>query len=113
MIRQDLTFFECSPDSPEAAGLLDTLSQELHCRFGGDGRSSFADWRSGDSQYVFSLARCGDEAVGCGALRPLGSGIAEVKRMFVKSRRSGIGSAVLRELERQAAARNYQWLWLE
>jgi GNAT superfamily N-acetyltransferase len=44
--------------------------------------------------------------VACGGLRPLGPGVVEIKRMFVTaaSRGRGHGRALLRELERRAAA---------
>lgn len=109
----ELTFVECSPDSPEASGLLDALSGELLERFASDGRSSFDGWRSDDPLHIFVVAKWGGEAVGCGAVRPIGRGVGEVKRMFAKYRRRGIGAGVLRELERRARARDYRWLWLE
>jgi GNAT superfamily N-acetyltransferase len=48
----------------------------------------------------------GDDAVACGGLRPLGPGVAEIKRMFVtaRARRRGHARALLAELERLAAA---------
>jgi GNAT superfamily N-acetyltransferase len=47
----------------------------------------------------------GDAAVACGGLRPLGPGVAEVKRMFVTAAARGRGHArtLLTELERLAA----------
>ena len=44
-------------------------------------------------------------AVGCAALRTLGPGVGEVKRMWVSPqlRGSGLGSRLLRELEQRAA----------
>jgi GNAT superfamily N-acetyltransferase len=47
-----------------------------------------------------------DDAVACGGLRPLGPGVAEIKRMFVTARARGRGHArtLLAELERLAAA---------
>jgi GNAT superfamily N-acetyltransferase len=47
----------------------------------------------------------GDAAVACGGLRPLGPGVAEIKRMFVTAPARGLGHArtVLAELERLAA----------
>ena len=49
----------------------------------------------------------GDSAVACGGLRPLGPGVAEIKRMFVTARARGRGHArtLLAELERLAARR--------
>ncbi|MCB2406778.1 GNAT family N-acetyltransferase [Hymenobacter lucidus] len=103
--------------SPQAAGaqpLLDALSEQLGTRFGSDGRASFTEWLDDDPRYVFVLARQGDgEAVGCGAVRPLSGGVGEVKRMFAKYSRQGIGEAVLQQLEAEAAKAGYTELWLE
>lgn len=107
-----LSFVKCDPELPAAAALLDELSDELFQRFESDGRRSFNNWDPSDPLHVFIVARSGDEVVGCGAIRPLGQGVGEIKRMFAKYRRCGIGSAILRELEQQAQLRNYQCLWL-
>ena len=55
---------------------------------------------------AFLVAREGDRAVGCGAIRLLDPKTAEVKRMFVEpdQRGRGVGKAVLTSLE--AAAKN-------
>jgi len=55
---------------------------------------------------AFLVAREGDRAVGCGAIRLLDPKTAEVKRMFVEpeQRGWGVGKAVLTSLE--AAAKN-------
>jgi GNAT superfamily N-acetyltransferase len=47
----------------------------------------------------------GDSAVACGGVRPLGPGVAEIKRMFVTAAARGRGHArtLLAELERLAA----------
>ena len=47
----------------------------------------------------------GDSAVACGGVRPLGPGVAEIKRMFVTAPARGRGHAraLLAELERLAA----------
>lgn len=48
-------------------------------------------------------------AVGCGGLRTLEPGVAEIKRMFVsqRHRRSGHGRLLLRQLERIAVERGH------
>lgn len=102
-----------SPQAAEAQPLLDALSEQLGTRFGSDGRASFTEWQSGDPRYIFLLARLEGEAVGCGAVRPLAAGIGEVKRMFAKYSRQGIGEAVLQHLETEARRAGYTELWLE
>ncbi|MDG2535489.1 GNAT family N-acetyltransferase [Sphingomonas sp. HITSZ_GF] len=63
---------------------------------------------------IFALAFDGEgRAAGCGAYRPLGEGVAEVKRMFAAPGSRGIGAALLAFLEARAAADGYRELWLE
>jgi GNAT superfamily N-acetyltransferase len=47
----------------------------------------------------------GDDPVACGAVRVIGPGVAEIKRMYVapRARGRGLGRALLRALERGAA----------
>ncbi|UEM02895.1 GNAT family N-acetyltransferase [Skermanella rosea] len=113
--RDGLTIVRGTPDDPDAVPLIDALSADLLRRFGQDGRGSFAGWDPDDPGSVFLLARDGDEAVGCGAIRPIPEepGVAEVKRMYAKRGRRGIGSGVLRVLEREARLRGYRAIWLE
>lgn len=60
------------------------------------------------------LARSGDEPIGCVALRPLPSGIGEVKRMYVGAawRGKGVGRALLEALIARARAMGYSALRL-
>ncbi|QIX61817.1 GNAT family N-acetyltransferase [Hymenobacter lutimineralis] len=102
-----------SPQAAEAQPLLDALSEQLGTRFGSDGRASFTEWHAADPRYIFLLARQDGEAVGCGAVRPIAEGIGEVKRMFAKYARQGIGEAVLHRLETEARRAGYTELWLE
>ncbi|MCC3156635.1 GNAT family N-acetyltransferase [Hymenobacter sp. 15J16-1T3B] len=107
-----LTLVASHPAAPQARPLLDELSAQLGARFGGDGRDSFQDWADGE-RYIFLLAKRGDEAVGCGAVRPLTDSVGEVKRMYAKRPGQGIGRAVLAGLEASARAVGYAELWLE
>ncbi|UOQ53628.1 GNAT family N-acetyltransferase [Hymenobacter cellulosivorans] len=102
-----------SPQAAEAQPLLDALSEHLGTRFGSDGRASFTEWKAADPRYIFLLARLDGEAVGCGAVRPLATEVGEVKRMFAKYSRQGIGEAVLQQLEAEAHKVGFTELWLE
>jgi ketosteroid isomerase-like protein/GNAT superfamily N-acetyltransferase len=102
-----------SPQAAAAWPLLDALSEQLGARFGSDGRASFTEWQAADPRYIFLLAWQAKEAVGCGAVRPLAPGIGEVKRMFARYARQGIGQAVLQQLEVAAQQAGYTELWLE
>jgi ribosomal protein S18 acetylase RimI-like enzyme len=108
-----LTIVQSSPHSPEAQPLLDTLSAELKQRFGSDGRDSFGDWRESDPRDYFLLVYADGEPIACGAVRAMLEGVGEIKRMYVRDRRRGIGTMLLRALEAGASPRGYRSLWLE
>ncbi|MES2041550.1 MAG: GNAT family N-acetyltransferase [Pseudomonadota bacterium] len=97
------------PALPEAAVLLDELSARLAAITGDSGRSSFDMQDVRVPGALFVLARNADgKAVGCGAFRPMGEGMAEVKRMYAQV--AGVGLAVLTHLE--SAAKEYGYLRL-
>ncbi|GAB2963447.1 GNAT family N-acetyltransferase [Hymenobacter coalescens] len=110
---QSLYLVASHPDAPEARPLIDALSADLDMRFGSDGRDSFQDWQADDAKHVFLLVCNDDEAVGCGAVRPISESIGEVKRMYAKYPRQGIGRAMLAGLEAAAWQAGYAELWLE
>lgn len=99
------------PDSVDARALIAELDAALATITGDSGASSFdaADVRGPGA--VFLVARADGMAVGCGALRPLADGVAELKRMFARPG-SGAGHALLAALEAQAAAMGYRALHL-
>ena len=61
------------------------------------------------------LARVEDQAAGCIALRLIGEGIAELKRMYVRPqfRSMGIGRALCERLIQEARQRGYRFLRLD
>lgn len=102
------------PGSPDCALLMDELSTVLEQITGSSGAASFDADDVRGPMACFVVARdAAAVAQGCGALRPLEPGVAEIKRMYARRGSSGVGTAVLAYLERQAAALGYQAIWLE
>ncbi len=93
-----------SHDARRLVAALDAALTELYPpeqRFGPNLKAEHL----ADGRGTFLVARDGDRAVGCGAIRLLDSTTAEAKRMYVEPdhRGRGVGWAVLASLE--AAAR--------
>lgn len=93
-----------SHDARRLVAALDAALSELYPpeqRFGPNLKAEHLE----DGRGTFLVARDGDRAVGCGAIRLLDPTTAEVKRMYVEPdvRGTGVGWAVLVSLE--AAAR--------
>lgn len=93
-------------DSPDFAALSAAFEAELEDRYpelGEDESSPVQDL------FVAVIAYGDDVPLGCGALRELEPGIAEVKRMFVapQARRLGVARRVLGALEEQAHMRGF------
>jgi GNAT superfamily N-acetyltransferase len=95
-------------DDPEVQRLAAEQQAEIRARY--DGKSEPGTRPSAGDISVVIVARDDDgSTVGCGALRFLGGGVAEVKRMYVAppARGRGVGRAVLAGLE--DAAREFGW----
>lgn len=105
------------PRGPEAAELIRALSAELERRYdyAEDGSGGFKPEDALGPRGAFVIGRAGGRAVACGAIRPLGKGVAEVKRVFVREdfRGRGFAKAVVTELERLARERGYLVVRLE
>lgn len=94
-----------SPNDPEAATLIGELNEVLDAIYHPEDNHFSLPARdvTGD-RGSFLLARLGGRAVGCGAIRMLDDGRAEVKRMYVRpeARGRGVGRAILARLEETA-----------
>jgi len=103
------------PHSDAAARLIRNLSAELGERYGDDGSGAFSPDDVRVPGGAFVIAWLDDQPVGCGALRPLERGVAEVKRMFVEkdARRQGVAKKVLEKIETIACVLGYRTLRLE
>ena len=108
--RDDLT-------SAAAQALIGALNAELRARYSGDGSDYFRldpeEVRPGRGAFV--VAYDADTPVGCGAVRVIDSGVAEIKRMYVLPdlRGRGIARRMLEALEREARSLGVTKLLLE
>ena len=101
----------CTPADPAsttALALIAELDAALLAICGDSGAASFDpdDVRGADAVFLLAYDASG-AAVGCGALRPLLPGVAELKRMYARPG-SGAGRVLLAALEEQALAFGYR-----
>ncbi|NQX11253.1 GNAT family N-acetyltransferase [Microbacteriaceae bacterium VKM Ac-2855] len=101
-------------DHPEAERLRAAQRIEIDGRYGGD--TEPGEKPTAASVSVFLVAFDDeDRGLGCGGLRPLEPGVAEIKRMYVtpSARGTGVSTALLRGLEEAAASAGVTELRLE
>jgi GNAT superfamily N-acetyltransferase len=101
-------------DDPDVQRLAADQQAEVRSRYDGKGEPGTPPSAADIS--VVLVARSDDgEALGCGALRVLAAGAAEVKRMYVApaARGRGVATALLAELEDAARQRGWTTLRLE
>ena len=109
----------CPPDHPDARATMARYAADLASRFdtGFDpARSHVAvDTELSPPAGLLLVARRGDEAVGCGALRFVDDRTAEVKRIWVdpSGRGHGLARRLLAELEAHARRRQVTTVRLE
>jgi GNAT superfamily N-acetyltransferase len=101
-------------DDPAVQRLTEAQQVEVRSRY--DGKNEPGTHPSAADVSVVVVARDDDGTpLGCGALRALGNGVAEVKRMYVvpAARGRGVSRAVLGALEDAARAHAWTTLRLE
>ena len=102
------------PGETDALALLAELDGTLQAITGDRGGTQFRADDARGAAGRFALARDAQgRAFGCGALRPLGDSVAEIKRMYARPGSKGVGSAVLAWLEAEARLIGYRVLRLE
>ncbi|TCB88756.1 N-acetyltransferase [Micromonospora zingiberis] len=102
-------------ESSDAARLRAAQRAELDARYGGDDHEPGAP-PTAETVSIFLVARDpAGTAVGCGGLRLLAPGSAEIKRMYVTpaARGTGVAVAILRALEHEARDAGVRTLLLE
>ena len=109
-----MKIIEKSPNTPEAIILMNELSKILESITGDNGKSSFNPNDVCTLKAVFVIAyNQNEEAIGCGAIRPINGKVAEVKRMYAKTKENGIGTKILCYLEKRAQEMGYSAICLE
>lgn len=113
MIGSSIAVREVPWDDPEAATLRAAQRAEIDALYGPDSEPGVAP--SAADIALFLIAHAQGRPVGCGGLRPLEPGAAELKRMYVvpEWRGRGVSGAVLAALEAAAAVRGWTTLRLE
>lgn len=110
IVRADLS-------SPVARELIRALDAEMTAQYPEDGATFFrldAD-EVAEGRGAFLVAYLGLRAVGCGAVRRIGDGVGEIKRMYVspEARGGGIGRTILTALDLEARRLGLRRLLLE
>ena len=103
------------PNSASAVALIHELDEALLEQYPGQWVHTLHPEDVTNPGLLFVVAYLEKEPIACGALRPLGPGMAEVKRMFVKQAHRGRGYSrrVLEFLESKALESDYHTLRLE
>jgi GNAT superfamily N-acetyltransferase len=118
MIPGDLTFAPADPASEEAQETLRRYLAEIaeripHGNTGPEDAGAVAEYAPPTG--AFLLVRERRTVVGCGAVRALGPGLGEVKRMWIDPvvRGHGLGGRLLDALEDAARGLGYERLRLD
>ena len=104
----DVRIDSADPREPEAARLIASLDAMMTALYAPASNHLLPGERLAEPDIRFFLARAGDRALGCAALRVDPEGYGEVKRMYVdEAARRGIGS-VDRRSGRRARVAGYE-----
>ncbi|HKB03469.1 MAG TPA: GNAT family N-acetyltransferase [Gemmataceae bacterium] len=106
------------PFATEATQLISRLSAELAAVYPEYPNSGAGNFRPADATGPgsdFLIAWLNNRPVGCGAVRPMEPGVAEIKRMYVEPevRGRGIARLILEALERRSRELGYVVVRLE
>ena len=104
-----------APDTPDALTLIGELDEFLNARYAPEDRHGLSVTALLDPSVIFFVARFDGIPVGCGAIKLMPEGYAEVKRMYVRPERrgKGVARAVLGALEQELTRHSLHVLRLE
>jgi putative acetyltransferase len=112
-----LRIVNIDPEGEVALALLRDAANEIGPLYLGDSAAAFPVPTNAPLgiREVYVAAYLGEAAVGCGAIRELDPGTAEIQRMYVDRgyRRRQVARAILRHLENEASRLGYARLLLE
>lgn len=100
----DIDFRVAAFDAPESALLIDEVQAEYVVRYGSRDESPVDPAEFAPPSGVFLVGWDGEHPVACGGVRITDPGVAELKRMYVRTpwRRQGIARTLLARLENEA-----------
>jgi GNAT superfamily N-acetyltransferase len=109
-----LSLVRTNSDNADFRDLVKLLDAELQIRDGAE-HVFYAQFNKIDAIRYALVVYENEQAVGCGAFKEYLSGLAEIKRMFVrpKARNRGIAAKILLELEGWAKELNFSECILE
>jgi GNAT superfamily N-acetyltransferase len=110
-----VTFTAVDWSDPDAEALRESQPTELLARYGEDSEPGRLPSASDVAIFLLARDRATGQPVGCGGLRPIGDGAAEIKRMYVVPHRRGEGLSrhLLAALEAEAEMLGWNVLRLE
>ena len=94
-----ITLIESDISHADSIQLINELSDVLKSITGSSGRASFDINEFKSSDNIFILAYLDNMPVGCGAIRKIDEDTAEIKRVYARKDRIGIGKAIVEFLE--------------
>jgi GNAT superfamily N-acetyltransferase len=111
----ELEIKEVTPVDRDLHALIEKLDEDLLRRYPAQGifGVDFSDPKV--KEMTFCVAFMDGKPAGCGGLRPLGDGVAELKRMYVEPeyRGRGVASVIVKYIEGKAVERGFVLMKLE
>lgn len=110
-----LTIREVPWANPVGADLRAAQQSELDARFGSIDHDPSPPTAEDTTVFLIAYEKSSGQPLGCGGLRRLSDGTAEIKRIYVLpyARGSGVATAILTALEYRARAAGYEVITAE